>query len=151
MEKKVTIIFALVALLIIITLGSFLLKDYFKKDLCGNNKCDPKETENNCPIDCKKQPITPPTPQPTQPTEEEKQFMDQTGLLLDEIRNLQKKSPDFFKDDDKDGLVNGLEREIGTDPKDSNSNGNTDTDKDGATNLQEYITGTDPKDSNSKP
>ncbi len=144
MEKKVKIIFASLAVILIIVFGSFLLfKDYFREK-CGNNRCGSGETEKTCPIDCKKQ-VT------GQPTQEEKELMDKTGLSLDEIRELKKKTPDFFNDDDKDGLVNGMEQEIGTNPNDATSNGETDSDRDGATNLQEYVAGSDPKDSNSKP
>lgn len=154
MEKKVIIVFALIALLILLVFGSFLFKNYFRENICGNNKCDVGETEKTCPTDCKKiinatQPVTP--VKPVSPTQQEKELVEKTGLSLDEIKKLSSNQADFFNDADKDGLVNGLEKEIGTNSKEVTSNGETDSDGDNVTDLQEYISGTNSKDSNSKP
>ena len=96
--------------------------------------------KKSCPADCRQLPDL-----------EEQDLINQTGMAIDELRALRKTMPDFFNDDDKDGLLNGIEKIIDTNPKNSSSNGETDTDKDGATDLQEYIAKTDSKDSNSKP
>ena len=157
MEKKVIIVFAFIAVLILLIFGSFLFKNYFRENVCGNNKCDSGETEKTCPLDCKKQavnttqPVAPQPVRPISPTQQEKELIEKTGLSLDEIKKLSNDQADFFSDDDQDGLVNGLEKEIGTNTKDATSNGETDSDTDGATDLQEYVSGTNSKDSNSKP